>query len=116
MYEQWCKHSKEAIKEVHKMVKDPRFLDMEIPIGFFNLYKEHGFKKLKDIKKIPLIQLYINKTEVTYHGIIEKNKMLSWLMEKTKLVKLPHLKSLDEFKNILKTKGMAFFYFGDLSN
>ena len=43
---------------------------MDIPVGFFDLQNQKGFKVLKNIKKIPLIHLYIHKTEVTYQGII----------------------------------------------
>jgi len=35
------------------MVKDQKFIDMDIPIGFFDLHEQMGFKKLKDIQKIP---------------------------------------------------------------
>ena len=80
------------------MIQDARFQDMGVPLVFFDLKDQAGFKKLKHIKEIPKLHLYIKETEVTYQGIFERKEILSWLIEKTKLAHVPYLEDLDSFK------------------
>lgn len=116
MYEDWCKHSKKALNEIKELTKMEKFLDLEIPIGFFNLYKLDNFKAYKSIKHVPIINLHIDNNEITYHGILKKDLILTWIIEKTKLSKIEEIKELEDLEKILATNRYVFMYYGDNLN
>lgn len=111
LFETWCGYSKQALKEFKLLVQTPTFLEMNIPVGFFDIHKETEFKKFKGIKKIPQIFLYVKKTEIAYNGNLDKNDILKFILQKTKLGLLKEIEDLDDFEE-MKEKDF-FVYYGE---
>lgn len=112
LFEQWCGYSKQALKEFKLLVQTPSFLEMNIPVGFFDIHKEEEFKKFKGIKKIPQIYLYIKQTEIAYKGNLDKNDILKFILQKTKLGLLKEVEDLDDFEELVEDKDF-FIFFGE---
>lgn len=66
IYEPWCKYSEIALEIFKKILKDDKFLDLKVPVGFLDTHLIADFKEYKGIQSVPKILIYKNRTEIEY--------------------------------------------------
>jgi hypothetical protein len=116
IYEDWCAHSKNAVKVFKDLLLSEKFLDLNIPVAFLNTSKYDDFKKFKGIKSIPIINLYLHQNEITYRGLLNKDMVMNWVIEKTKLSKIKEINELEDLQKKYLNQNVLFLYFGDSNN
>jgi len=97
-------------------LQDERWVNLDIPIGFYNTLSQEDFKKRHNITKVPLIYLYIKGVEIEYHGDLTKQDLLDFVLEKTKLGKVPSVKDLKDLEKKRDMTKEMFLYFGNEAN
>ena len=89
---------------------------MEIPLGFFNLADAEHFRKINDIKKIPVIQLVVHKNVISYGGLLDEKELLAWVKDTTRLDKIPELEGKEHLEKISSSENRIFIFTGETNH
>lgn len=51
-------------------------------MGLFDVHDFPEFKAYNNIKKLPIINLYLHKISVSYEGLLSETNILQWITNK----------------------------------